>query len=268
MFSQFRQAVESLAPVPRHSADGNPPDGHPSQIPRSSSLDSRLSSTLSSSQLAESALVNLRKSLTNQRSASAGQPSRAAGAQENRSKSKLEDRLRAATSNARSGHVTTSSAEALPTTTLHPLSPLDIPLPDSPVNSLEPELLDSPSPPLAELDHFSSLASPASIHSEPADQAVEKGQDAIHSEPVDQALGNGQDAIHSEPSDQASENGQDVIQGLSDSPLTVHTRHDSPPALDSDSPVPATVDELQERLRQVEQRFSGIFSDSLCKKLQ
>ena len=238
MFSQFRQAVESLAPVPRHSTDENPPDGHP-QIPRSTSLDSRLSSTLSSSQLAESALVNLRKSLANQRSASVGHPSRASRAQENRSKSTLEDRLRAATSNALSGHVTTSPAEVAPTTISHPLSPLDIPLPDSPVNSLEPELLDSPSAPLVELDHLSSLASPTSIHSEPADQVLEKGHDEI--------------------------------QGSSDFPLTVHTRHESPPVPDSDSPshpVSATIDELQGRLREVEQRFSGIFSDSLYKKLQ
>ena len=74
------------------------------------------------------------------------------------------------TSNALSGHVTTSP----PTTITHPVSPLDIPLPDSPVNSLGPELLDSPSTPLVELDHLSSLASPTSIHSEPADQALEK----------------------------------------------------------------------------------------------
>ena len=236
MFSGLRQAVESLAPVPRH--DDSSPDGHP-QVPRSTSLDSRLASTLSSSQLAESALVNLRKSLTNQRSASVGHPSRAGGAQENRSKSTLEDRLRAATSNALSGHVTISPPEAAPTTIAHPLSPPDIPLPDSPVNSLGPELLDSPSTPLVELDHLSSLASPTSIHSEPADQALEKVQDEI--------------------------------QGSSDSPLTVHTCHDSPLVPDSDSPsqpVSATVDELQGRLRQVEQRFSGIFLDSLCKKSQ
>ncbi|KAG6842595.1 hypothetical protein C0991_000121 [Blastosporella zonata] len=100
MFSQFRQAVESLAPVPRTSLDGQPTDVHrDSSLSRSNSLDSP--SPMSSSQLAESALSNLRKSLVTQRSNSTGSGQKNASPtppREGRTKSRLEDRLRAATS--------------------------------------------------------------------------------------------------------------------------------------------------------------------------
>ncbi|KAG6911908.1 hypothetical protein DXG01_000155 [Tephrocybe rancida] len=105
MFSQFRQAVENLAPAPRSSLDGQPPDAarRDSSLSRSNSLDSPLhpSSPMSSSQLAESALSNLRKSLATQRSGSTGSLSKTASPtppREGRTKSRLEDRLRAATS--------------------------------------------------------------------------------------------------------------------------------------------------------------------------
>ncbi|KAG6812477.1 hypothetical protein H0H92_002584 [Tricholoma furcatifolium] len=100
MFSQFRQAVENLAPLPRTSLDGQPADARrDSSLSRSNSLDA--SSPMSSSQLAESALNNLRKSLTTQRSANTGSPTKNpshAPQREGRTKSRLEDRLRAATS--------------------------------------------------------------------------------------------------------------------------------------------------------------------------
>ncbi|KAH0590647.1 hypothetical protein H2248_000777 [Termitomyces sp. 'cryptogamus'] len=103
MFSQFRQAVENLAPHPRSSLDGQSVDTLRENSPsRSNSLDSPScpSSPMSSSQLAESALSNLRKSLASQRSGSMGSPSRQAttSPREGRTKSRLEDRLRAATS--------------------------------------------------------------------------------------------------------------------------------------------------------------------------
>ena len=103
MFSQFRQAVENLAPLPRSSLDGHPADTlRDNNLSRSNSLDSpsHPSSPMSSSQLAESALSNLRKSLASQRSGSAGSFSKQAttSPREGRTKSRLEDRLRAATS--------------------------------------------------------------------------------------------------------------------------------------------------------------------------
>ncbi|KAG6902913.1 hypothetical protein C0995_010083 [Termitomyces sp. Mi166 len=100
MFSQFRQAVENLAPHPRTSLDGQPADTRrDNNVSRSNSLDSP--SPMSSSQLAESALSNLRKSLASQRSGSIGSLSKqvtSLSPREGRTKSRLEDRLRAATS--------------------------------------------------------------------------------------------------------------------------------------------------------------------------
>lgn len=120
MFSQFRQAVENLAPLPRTSLDGQPADTRrDSSLPRGS-LDSPVhpSSPMSSTQLAESALSNLRKSLTSQRSGTTGSPAKqgATSPREGRTKSRLEDRLRAATSIiSEPSHSETSRRQSSPT---------------------------------------------------------------------------------------------------------------------------------------------------------
>ncbi|KAG6845781.1 hypothetical protein H0H87_003835 [Tephrocybe sp. NHM501043] len=148
MFSQFRQAVESLAPLPRSSLDGQPEDTRrDSDLSRSNSLDSPLnpSSPMSSSQLAESALHNLRKSLATQRSGNTGSLPKTASPtppREVRTKSRIEDRLRAATSvigePSRSPEVIRKASPSLASTASnHPLSSDPPPLPDA---SLESDL--------------------------------------------------------------------------------------------------------------------------------
>ncbi|KAG6894481.1 hypothetical protein C0992_005956 [Termitomyces sp. T32_za158] len=119
MFSQLRQAVENLAPLPRTSLDGQPTDTRRDNSLSRNSLDSPVdpSSPMSSSQLAESALSNLRKSFTNQRSGTTGSPTRLAATspREGRTKSRLEDRLRAATSIIREpSHPETSQRQSPP----------------------------------------------------------------------------------------------------------------------------------------------------------
>ncbi|OCH95795.1 hypothetical protein OBBRIDRAFT_816376 [Obba rivulosa] len=156
MFSQFRQAVESLAQhSPKPSLDSSAED-HASR----SSQDS-VRPSLSSSQLAE-------KTLTTQRSGSPGpggsSPARTTsspdGAARLAHRSTLEDRLRAKfavgdASNS-SSPITSSRTSPAPTVVLdHPLSPTSVPLPESPApraDSTDPfhatsiPLPDSPAP--------------------------------------------------------------------------------------------------------------------------
>ncbi|GLB36220.1 putative mediator complex subunit Med5 [Lyophyllum shimeji] len=144
MFSQFRQAVENLAPAaPRESSDGTSADTRREPVSRSGSLDSplRSASPMSSSQLAESALSNLRKSLASQRSGSVGSIPRNASptpSREGRTKSTLEERLRAATfaigdaSNATSPEPSRKPSPAITSVVSdHPLSASPAPPPDS-----------------------------------------------------------------------------------------------------------------------------------------
>jgi hypothetical protein len=102
MFSQFRNAVEQLAQPIR---DASSLENHSEPPARSGSLDiqaGRSTSPLSSSELAESALSSLRKSLASQRSSSPLQSVKTPGSPsppENTRprKSNLEERLRRAT---------------------------------------------------------------------------------------------------------------------------------------------------------------------------
>ncbi|KAG5654089.1 hypothetical protein H0H81_007503 [Sphagnurus paluster] len=133
MFSQFRQAVENLA-APLNNLDGVPGETRGREsLSRSTSLDSPMnpSSPMTSSQLAESALSNLRKSLATQRSGSVGSVSQRSSSAAPRTKSTLEDRLRAATFNAigEVSHTTTTELPRAASPSLtspvhsHPLSP-------------------------------------------------------------------------------------------------------------------------------------------------
>ncbi|KAF8843985.1 hypothetical protein BDN67DRAFT_47117 [Paxillus ammoniavirescens] len=139
MFSQFRQAVESFAqPPPRQSQDnGSFTDGDNIRT-----------------QLAENALVNLRKSLATQRSPSpalhsTGNPQPRSGSPGPSSlpkgnsdsglrKTTLEERLRASfvVGDASGGTTPNPSTRASPTppapVAQHPLSPTSTPLPESP----------------------------------------------------------------------------------------------------------------------------------------
>ncbi|KIK93656.1 hypothetical protein PAXRUDRAFT_828758 [Paxillus rubicundulus Ve08.2h10] len=157
MFSQFRQAVESFAqPLPRQSQDnGSFTDGDNTRS-RSPDVNSpvRPSSPHSSVQLAENALVNLRKSLATQRSPSpalhsTGNPQPRSGSPGPSSlpkgnsdsglrKTTLEERLRASfvVGDASGGTTPNPSTRASPTPPApiaqHPLSPTSTPLPESP----------------------------------------------------------------------------------------------------------------------------------------
>lgn len=146
MFGPFRQTV--AAPVPRRSTDSSPdPDS------------SRPTTPLSSSQLAESAVMNLRKSLASQRQQAASPVPRASASAK---KLSLEDRIRARlvaadASNARKSDDRSSNPSRASSParlsdppashdSVPPKSPSLVPLPDSPELSpvLENTLLDEP----------------------------------------------------------------------------------------------------------------------------
>jgi hypothetical protein len=154
MFTQIFQAVENLSTQP-HSPSTD--DQARESLSRSNSIDSQLrpSSPLSSGQLAESALVSLRKSLAAQRSSSPSPKN--AGVRDHRSpKSTLEDRLRAAAfaiGEASNPSSTGASARVSPappsSASQRSLSPCSTPLPESPKASLEMEAAVPLAPPAA-----------------------------------------------------------------------------------------------------------------------
>ncbi|KIL70758.1 hypothetical protein M378DRAFT_484230 [Amanita muscaria Koide BX008] len=143
MFGQFRQTV--AAPVPRRSTDSSPDPGS--------------SRPTTPSQLAESAVMNLRKSLVSQRQQAASPVPRTSASAK---KLSLEDRIRARliaadASNARKSDDRSSSPSRASSParlsdppashdSVPPKSPSLVPLPDSPELSpvLENTLLDEP----------------------------------------------------------------------------------------------------------------------------
>ena len=149
MFSQWRQAVESLAAHPTHASKPSQ-DGTADVRASRSSTDSLRQSSSSSSQLADAALTNLKKSLSSQRPASPG-PNAAAttGSPRASGRTTLEERLRAkfavgeASGNTSAASSSKSSRVGTPVTE-HPLSPSSTPLPDSPATSLDIKRSSSP----------------------------------------------------------------------------------------------------------------------------
>ena len=235
MFSQLRQAVESLAPQPlRGSVDA----------PESDSQGARPPSSLSSTQLTDSALSNLRKSLASQRSGSPlprspGPPSlpRITGSPDSEPrlpKSNIEERLRAKFAIGEASNVTTPdiSGRASPIYVdlpqqQHPLSPSSVPLPQSPI---QPEVVVQPvNPTVIDRSQFETLAPSKTVDA----SSLVKREDGRYPE--------------------------------ADVPLP----SDSPPATPSvdlypistplhDSPAEPDVQVLQHRLKLVEQRFAGM----------
>ena len=145
MFSQFRNAVEHLAVQPMRRSTSQDSDTSNVMSRTNSGEDGHPSST----QLADSALSNIRKSLQVQHSSS---PARAGtngtangGAYDpNKPRSRLEERLRASLSFG-IGEVSNPSTEVntpistkaptpLPGTDATPLSPTQAPLPESPIS--------------------------------------------------------------------------------------------------------------------------------------
>ncbi|RDB29316.1 Golgin IMH1 [Hypsizygus marmoreus] len=242
MFSQFRHAVESLAPLPRHSSDGTPADIPRETVSRSNSLDSPLrpSSPMSSSQLAESALVNLRKSLATQRSTSLGPAVKGTATtptRENRTKSTLEDRLRAVTftigeaSNATSPNVSGNVTPSVMTTpNNHPLSPPSSPPVEAPAM---PSRVEDPVPTDATPPEAAPGASTQDLPTSPQLQEEITNDSAGPTQP------------------ELLESGSS--EGLDSLPVVQN------PSLTTDNGNHATdVEGLQERLKQVEQRFTDV----------
>lgn len=258
MFTQFRQAVENLAPQPRQGSNATASDEHHESASRSSSLDShaRPSSPLSSSQLAESALLNLRKSLATQRAGSPVTSQKPVGVHPTgRSKSTLEDRLRAATfaigeaSNTTSPDVSTrASPSPIVAAADYPLSPSSTPLPSSP--PLSPAIsATTPTPPIATVIATTSPppeAAPEVITpTENEDNPTDATSRPASPEPTEVL---GLAAQTEEPLDTA--------------PPEVAQTPEIQPVSAAHSSNSANVEGLQERLKQVEQRFTGTYTST------
>lgn len=228
MFSQFVQNL--AAPHSRQSSE-SAPDPRPASPSRTRSLDGTTAPP-STGQLAESALSNLRKSLASQRPASPGQksppPPRA-------HKSTLEDRLRA---NFTIGEASNESTPAVSSRVSPAPPPVDKPAEElAPVP--EPELSIQPMSPASTPLPESRISSPIELH-EPTPILVAPPPPS--SEPVAPA-----------------------------SPKPTSPRVDRVSALEAEVALPPTtpdaqpdeglritdVEALQERLKLVEQRFSG-----------
>jgi len=253
MFSQFRQAVENFAPQPRHGSADSQQDERVQD-----SKGPRYQTPLSSAQLADSALVNLRKSLASQRSGSprpSSPRSHSPGASSiprsnslpdpdvRLPKSNLEDRLRAKFAIGEASNVTTpdvsgrASPATITSTQNHPLSPSLIPLPQSPILTPEPE--QSTSGIIASVEPH--ILSSTAISKIPDSTVIEpRHPEADIPLPLD-----------------ASSEFVDV-----DCPKVASPLDGIPPetGLGNVSLPEADIEMMQQRLRLVEQRFAGKFS--------
>lgn len=227
MFTQIFQAVENL------STPSTDEPRQPSSSSRSKSIDSQL--RIPSGQLAESALVNLRKSLVSQRPGSPALP-KVAGVRDHKSpKSTLEDRLRAAAfaiGEASNPSSSVASARVSPTPpnseAQRPPSPHSIPLPESPKVSLEIQA----AVPLV-TSTVSSVTTPA-VQLSPCSPQRPRSTEIT--------------APTSESTHPLS---------VDESSATTDPAQDSPEAVLASHPSSTGVEGLQERLKQVEQRFTG-----------
>ncbi|KAG7450442.1 uncharacterized protein BT62DRAFT_512469 [Guyanagaster necrorhizus] len=272
MFSQLRHAVETFAPQPRRSLDGDGSGQQHEPHSRSASLDlaGRSTSPLSSSQLAESALSNLRKSFAPPRSASPSTSPRSPTsnvARDHLPKSSLEERLRASFTigDVSNGPTPDVSARASPAPQApameHPLSPSSTPLPDSP--PLPPVLEETPTEPEVP---FQPLIPPLTlIENEPPkrERPAERDSDAspntvhIPEEPIPQVPLPAEPDTKSIPDPAAGDSVTNKPVAEESGPVT-----EEPFASGED----VDVDALQDRLKLVEQRFADV-STSL-KRLQ
>ncbi|KAF9229358.1 hypothetical protein BS17DRAFT_689886 [Gyrodon lividus] len=286
MFSQFRQAVESLAqPPPRQSQDnGSLMDGDNTRS-RSPDVNSlRQSSTHSSAQLAENALMNLRKSLATQRSASpappntgnlqprSGSPGPSSLPKNNSDsglrKTTLEERLRASfvvgdASEGSTPHPSTRvSSPPLVSVTQHPLSPTSTPLPESP----NLPTVTTPSPPELSPAIFVSPEStdPLADDCQQMDTGAEGDIELSGIVPSSLPIGETRQAMDKELQPEAQ---KDIDLSIPADPLTPPLEAEHPSresvAVTSEPTIPsgstdADVETLQERLKLVEQRFSDV----------
>ncbi|KAF9460833.1 hypothetical protein BDZ94DRAFT_875978 [Collybia nuda] len=227
MFTQFRQVVENFAPQPRRGSDAGVGDEHREFPSRSNSLDShgRPSSPLSSSQLAESARLNLRKSLATQRAGGSILGQKSASTHPLNTSPDVSVRA------LRSPKITATEC---------PPSPSSIPLPISP--PLSPIILTTvPISPLVEAIDITTTPLPEQ----------ESQQLTTENEPQDL------------PSTPALCEGTEIsemsvgITQIVESPEIIQIL-ETQPASTPHSSSGTGVESLQERLKQIEQRFTDV----------
>ena len=283
MFSQFRQAVENLAqPLPRQSQDDTLSADVRSQSP-------------ASAQLAENALVNLRRSIATQRTASPAQQNTANPRPRSASpgpsssttksttdsglrKTTLEERLRASfvASESSGGSTPNPSTSASPTlhpvpVGQHPLSPA--PVPDSPSLAVgtTPPALDTPVGDSVQAEECKDTLAP----SQEPDEAAEPPSVTPPTGPQDTASSTvgSTDSIHRDSTanpcvgetltpqatntemQQYTSEVVDALTARADPPGEESVRVETEPTI-TDGPTD-DVEALQERLKLMEQRFAG-----------
>ncbi|EPQ61437.1 hypothetical protein GLOTRDRAFT_102471 [Gloeophyllum trabeum ATCC 11539] len=269
MFSQFRQAVETFAPVRRPSQDLTDDERQ-----RSRSLDLRQALPLPSGQLAESALENIRKSLTSQRAGpTATSPPPGTSP---RRRPNLEERLKATFTIGEASNDPSPSAGSRASTPVpvskHPLSPGSTPLPASPPlsprNSIdlrpEPVPVALPSPSISSLtdgDKPTSTAGGGEDRYPEADIPLPSDSPESDISPEGPQVSNesvSPGASDAPPRDDTPSNTADATQDVLES-SSPHSVSPSPEAVGSD---PATsegdIESLRERLKLVEQRFADV----------
>ena len=287
MFSQFRQAVESLA-QPLQSQDN----------PLSADLRSQSPDPLrqSSAQLAENARVNLRKSIAAQRSASPAQqniprPRSASPGPSSTTKSTsdsglrkttLEERLRASLAVSESSPGIAPSASPTPVTQ-RPLSPTSTPVSDSPSIAIgtTASVLDTPIGSSVQADesgHFDEpLAPPQEPNgatqppdltppTDPTSSAVNSA-DVTHSDsitnpcvtPTQEAPQVTSTDLQQPPIQQCTQASEVVDASTVDADLSGEesVEAEPEPTITADRSNDVDVEALQERLKLVEQRFAG-----------
>lgn len=253
MFSQFRHAVENLAISPRSSTDAQSDEHNNASLSSLVSAESPTSS-ISSGQLAESALSSLRKSfIANRPQASSLTHSMSlpsvASPDKPRHKMNLEERLRASLSAA---DVSTTSA-----------APSSIPLPDSPVMASPLEIDQIPSsdpgeddikphvPNNVQDDSENSISNHvdeagaqivASTVPDPKSEVDHTTEAEDSSSSMIELAVVADDAVESSPATQAS--------------TSMESEDSATGVLDKDDST-SNVDVLEERLRELEQRFAG-----------
>lgn len=268
MFSQFRQVVDNLAAQPLRNPElsGNSQEDLRNSADRSRSLDISSTSTHSTTpgQLAESALVTLRKSLSAHRSTGSTLP-KVSTPESKSPKLNLEDRLRRATFaigelSGSSSPIPSGRSSPLPhkaVTKDYPLPPSSIPLPDSPLLSSNPEPdLSLDSPPvinLAEDEPILSSKPQISQHTSTDEPSSPLQEDALQP-PTDEPSGplqeNALQPLTQSPLEEVTPSGVDTLDAI---PAKTYEEVTDM----SDSTGISTVDGLQERLKQIEQRFTG-----------
>lgn len=314
MFSQWRNVVEGIAGPQqvRQSSQERPSGDSFDPVPRSRSLDGTalLESLSSTTHLADSALNNLRKSLTSQRTGlPAPASSHAASPPSDRpSKARLEDRLRASFAIGEASNATTptnASSRASPSpvpVTEHPLSPTTEEPPSKvdahavPHETLTNELATDeasvalPSPSLVASPEEGAWHAEADIPLPASPPPVDTSDGLVPfqdvSNPMTALMGKDTAVIEdtsslplngtaslSEPLEDTGAERTTVESKPDQCPLSDHmsteshiireTIEDSDPGISEPAlAAPATnssdVDALQERLKLIEQRFSGM----------